>query len=220
MLKPLKFAVSIAIFLATLSLVTPMLSVAPGTRRMIEWVLAGSMLIEMAAILMQALRGTTSHYNLRSGFDRTVLIVMVVAVVAVTVAMAGVAVVATIRPLRQDGHPLPAVSATAWRVGLWMFQLAAFSGFAMGGRGQHSVGAVDGGPGLPGLNWSVQHGDLRISHFLALHAVQILPLVAAGARTAGLAERERWGAVLTAIAIQGFVIVWTLVRAFSGRTPW
>ena len=45
----------------------------------------------------------------------------------------------------------------------------------MGARLSHTVGGADGSEGLPVVNWSKKYGDLRISHFLGMHALQIIP---------------------------------------------
>jgi hypothetical protein len=62
------------------------------------------------------------------------------------------------------------------RLGLLVFVLGSLEGFVMTANTAHTVPAPDGGPGLPFVNWSTTAGDLRIAHFLALHALQALPL--------------------------------------------
>ncbi len=197
--KPLKFAVAIAAFLASMAALVPALSMGEGARRILSGVLVLTMTAEMSCIGTQALRGRRSHFNLAQPLDAALTSTMLVGIGVLLLAMGVVTVVALVRPLAQE--PL---LAAAWRAALLLFVFAAVSGFAMGGRGGHTVGAVDGGPGMAGTNWSTSHGDLRVSHFFALHALQALPLLA----------------VVVAWLPIGAAWQWTLLAAGIGANVW
>ena len=216
--KPMKFGLSIAIFLASMAVVVPALSLDGVSKAVIAWLLAVTMVLEMVGIVTQALRGTTSHFNLAGAFNAAIWRMMVLAIVVTTLTMIVVAGVATMRPLLgADGAPWAPLMRAAWCAGLWLFLVAAVSGFGMGGRLQHSVGGADGGSGLPLLNWSTKFGDLRVPHFLGLHSLQTLPLCA------GLLGALRSPALSTALfavvlALHVGLAGLTLQQAFAGRS--
>src|SRR5579871_2203516 len=62
-LKPAKFAISTAIFSASIAWLYRYITVWPGLMRAIGWILSAILIFEVAIIDMQAARGTTSHFN-------------------------------------------------------------------------------------------------------------------------------------------------------------
>jgi hypothetical protein len=173
-IKPMKFAISIAIYSFTIAWILGELPMRMEAKRRIDWILAVTLVIEIALITMQAARGVTSHFNSTTVFDMLVFGVMGLAITVNIVAAAYVA----IKFWRTD---LPISAPYLWglRYGLAIFVLASLEGFVMVSHGAHSVGVADCGAGLPFINWSTSGGDLRAAHFFGIHALQALPLIGA-----------------------------------------
>jgi hypothetical protein len=96
------------------------------------------------------------------------------------------------------------------------------AGERMTTAGAHSVGGPDGGPGVPVAGWSREHGDLRVPHFIGLHAVQALALIAIGLRRWHRPETVRVRALLAAAASYGalfLVLLWEALRGHSVVAP-
>ena len=84
--------------------------------------------------------------------------------------------------------------------------------------GAHSVGGSDGGPGVPVTGWSREHGDLRVPHFIGMHALQALALIAVGLRRWRAPEAARVKAVLAAAASYATVFLLLLWGALRGQS--
>ncbi|GAA4011224.1 hypothetical protein GCM10022408_24500 [Hymenobacter fastidiosus] len=170
--KPLKFALSTLIYVWTLGwLLADLPAAAQRATRIISWGVAVSMTVEMLAVFLQAARGTTSHFNVTSALDGALFGVMGLFISLNT----GLLVWALYLTLRHRPFG-PAAYVWGMRLGLLLFLVGSAVGGTMIRQMGHTVGAADGGPGLPGLGWSTRAGDLRAAHFLGLHALQLLPL--------------------------------------------
>jgi hypothetical protein len=84
--------------------------------------------------------------------------------------------------------------------------------------GAHTVGAPDGSPGVPLTGWSREHGDLRVPHFIGLHSIQALALLAVGLRWWRRPEAVRVRAVLAAAASYALLFVLLLWAALRGQS--
>ncbi len=229
--KPLKFNISLALYTTTLAWMTSMIR-GRRLRRVAWW--TGTLgvcasLLEITLITTQAVRGTSSHFNVSTPVDTVIYAAM------------GSGIVFFYGSALVIGGLLLFTSRIADRSLVWALRLgipigvAGLSvGFLMirptaaqlanpgGGRvGSHSVGGDDPGGGLWFVGWNSLHGDLRISHFIGMHALQVLPLIAlALARVGGraLGEVTRVRIVLLAAGSWTSVAGLTLWQALRGQS--
>jgi hypothetical protein len=188
-LKPLKFGISTAIYTGTLAWFCGFATASRQRIQRTEMVISCFLVIEVVLIDVQAARGVPSHFNAGTRLDLIVFNAMGGVIGIVWVASA---FLATVLFRQKFGD-----AALGWaiRLGFVISLLGAACGGLMllpkgdqmaqirHGRmpasvGGHTVGAPDGGQGIPGLGWSLDHGDLRIPHFIGLHAAQTIPFLA------------------------------------------
>jgi hypothetical protein len=228
-LKPFKFAISTSIYSFTLAWVFGWLSDWPRVRRLVGWTTAIVFVLEVSIIDTQAWRGTTSHFNASTTLDRTLFIIMGSAIMLQTIVSVAVAV-ALWRQRFADRS-----LGWALRLGMTITIIGALTGGLMtrptprqleamrAGApmttiGAHTVGAPDGGPGIPVTAWSSEHGDVRVPHFVGLHALQVLALFAIALRWWRRPEDVRVRTVLAATASYTALFALLLWEALRGRS--
>jgi uncharacterized integral membrane protein len=186
------------------------------------------LILEVAIIDVQAARGITSHFNIGTVENAALFAVMGVGIGMVLLLSIWILIALWRQPFRDP----------AWGWALRLGMLISVLGSASGGlmtvptagqraamarhervtvSGAHTVGAPDGGPGVPGVGWSEQHGDLRIPHFTGMHALQIIPLLV------WLARRKRTVRFVFSISASYLalylILLWQALRGESIAVP-
>lgn len=228
--KPLKFSLSILLYSVTWAWLIAHL---PRWRRIAHatgTVVAVALIIEQALIVGAAAAGTTSHFNVSTPVSSVVWGVMAVSITTLYVCTFLTTIAVFFLRLSTRSTTLAVrAGAVIALVGMGLAylmtsptaaQLADFRGIA----GAHTVGLADGGPGLPVLGWSTVGGDLRIPHFIGMHALQLLPLFAVllgwlGRHWRPLADdRVRTRLVWVATAVYAGVVALVTAQALGGQS--
>lgn len=211
--KPAKFFVSVGVFALTAAWF--MGYVRPERRnswlmRLTARALIASGSFELIYIVLQAAQGLESHFNLSTPFYITMYALMGLGAVILT---------ATTLPLAWEiaRRPTPGLQRSfvaAVTIGLVLtFVLGGWMGGYMSSQPGHSVGQVGGS--VPLFGWNRLGGDLRIAHFLGIHAEQAIPLIAAA--TATLRAAPRWIAVLGGSLGYAALTLAIFLQAVAGR---
>ncbi|MGW7482150.1 hypothetical protein ACWGH8_26555 [Nonomuraea muscovyensis] len=201
--KPLKFGFAFALYAATLAWLLTKLS---RGRRLGWWVgtvFALASIIEVAAITVQAARGTISHFNANQN-DPVTLALVPILTYGVMIILIAQLIIAIVVLIQRTGGP---ALNRAIRAGLglatfgmlvpiyWMVAeihprtVTDANGEPVQMYQGHGIGDPDG-HGMPLTGWSVTGGDFRVPHFFALHGIQVLLLLTAA--LAVLAGRHAW----------------------------
>ena len=210
--KPLKFETSLAIYAATLALMMPLAGTGFAHSRAARWlvgIMASGSAIELAWIILQAARGERSHFNEQSIFGQVMYAVM--GVFAVAFVLVPIPLARWAWRERTGGLRAGIVAAVALNL-----LLGGVAGGWLSTMKSHFIGG-DGtdASGLPILGWSTTGGDLRIAHFVGLHAMQAMLLM--GIVTAR--SRPEVGARLVLLAAGAWSVMagWLFWMALRGQ---
>ena len=197
--KPLKFVLSTTLYSAAMGWYTIYLNEAILVI-WFNWIIVVTLGFENVYITLQAVRNRASHFNNESATGKLMFVLMAIAATIATLATGWMGYLFIFKSgLNLQPHYLLAIQAA-----IVLFVVFALEGLIIGRNGGHTRGTEDGGKGLPFLNWSLRFGDLRVAHFVGMHALQLLPLLAAFVLTSVVSI---WIAIVlyTALAVLVFV---------------
>ena len=211
--KPVKFLVSVGVFALTAAWFFGYVRPERRGSRTMRWTAASLILagtFELAWIGWQASQGLESHFNHDTPFYDMMYSLM---------GLFAVILIGSTLPLaweigRRAAAGIRSDFAAAVVIGLVLtFLLGGGLGGYMSAQPGHSVGATGGH--IPLFGWNRSGGDLRVAHFLGIHAEQALPL--RSFLIGGFAAKVRWmmlaGGTLAYVALTFAVFA----QAVAGR---
>jgi hypothetical protein len=235
--KTFKFSVSTLLYSAGLLGMLELLSNNLRARRWATLAASAVGLIlssELVLIVIQAVRAQPMHFNYNTPFDLLLWNIMSISIFLLLMVFIFLMVV-----IWRNLNTSPLITWSL-RLGLLLTLLGLLQGFSMVAptnlqlaalqanqtvtmQGAHTVGSTsltpDAGPGLPLLGWSSSHGDLRIGHFIGLHALQLIPLLGLWlSRRRKLAERAKFWLLAIGTLFYGGLMALVTWQALRGQS--
>jgi len=212
-LKPTRFALSIGVYILTAS---AMFSYVRPERRAAflpsaaVWMMIVGSTVELSCIVLQAARTRRSHFNRSTPRDA-----------AIYAAMGAFAVlfIGAVLPLaweiaqRPDEHADPNMVRAIVAGLLATFVGGGGTGALMSARSDHAIGREKAR--LPLFGWNMTGGDVRAPHFFGIHAMQALPMIAAGANV--LSSRRAGSLFVAGALAYGLLTGGLLYQALRGK---
>ena len=201
--KPSKFFLAVAIQFATVSwALTKLEHKTRGTARAV-YIMVIDGWAENIYIATRAAFGLTSHFNYSTNFSTTAYALMGLGAVSMT----ATAFFIGSQIWRQGQRSLWQEAAA---LGLMLgAMLGTIAGGYMSQQSGHWVGGqVSDAHGLTFFGWSTTGGDLRVAHFVGLHAAQFIPLAALSGD-----KRVVWAATAAVVMLTP-LIFWIGISGF------
>jgi hypothetical protein len=203
--KPAKFFLSLAVHFATVAWALSLIEVKDRKSRGLNWavgLMTGAAVLELIYIVVQAARGVASHFNTSTPLEAVLYPIMGVGALTLT-ATAGYVGYCLWRS--RKGDLWRGAAGFGLMLGAVLGTLTA--GYMSSLTGHNVGGDLSGATGLPFFHWSTTGGDLRVAHFVGLHAMQVVPLAALSGRRSVV-----YGVAVLVIALTGL----TFAQAVMG----
>jgi hypothetical protein len=219
-IKPLKFELSLAVHFLTLALMFTLLTERARGYRSVCWALyaaAASGVFEIVYIALQSARGRASHFNLETQIESVMYMAMGVGSLLLTIAP----IVLGIQIWRNGRAEIGVGLKRGAVLGLILGGIATIvsAGFMSSSfiveTGRWVDGVRNDANGIPLMGWSGTGGDLRVSHFFALHVMQALPVL--GMAADRWAKGREKAVVLAGVGVWLALVAGTFVQALSGE---
>lgn len=202
--KPFKFALSTCLYVWAMAWYNAYLP--KFNAETFNWTVIFLLGFEVIYISWMAAQGKSSHYNTSTPFYAAMFFLMAFAATVVTMYTAYIGLLFFI----QSFPALPDYYLWAIRAGIVIFVIFSLEGFVMGSRLSHTVGAVNDNSDWFIVGWSKTVGDLRVAHFIGMHALQLLPFLSF--------HLFRNGRItILASLLYGLLAIVTLVQALQGK---
>ena len=215
-IKLVKFLASLAIYYATLAWFYGFLPERVREARLgrfLVYVPIGVGLLEMTWLVVTAALGQPSHFNRSSpafGISYALAGVGATTLMLVVLTM-GISIA---RHRDSATHPALRLAVVLGCVTAFVATMVT-AGYLASGSGHWVGGTSTDAGGLPFVGWSRTGGDLRVAHFWAMHALQVVPFLGFIAVRSGVRKPRVAVSAVTA----GYVafIAFTFVQALQGR---